>query len=78
MSHSSANATGRLAGIQGGLLGACEASWAIHSGQGSVPNSGQGSVLLLIRVGAIWVAVLIVCEADPKSPGCLFTHDSVP
>ena len=42
------------------------------------PVSGEMNVLLLIRVGAIWVAVLIVCEIDPRSPGCLFTHDSVP
>ena len=50
------------------------------------PVSGEMNVLLLIRVslevpgwmGAIWVAVLIVCEIDPRSLGCLFTHDSVP
>ena len=50
------------------------------------PVSGEMNALLLVRVslevlgwmGAIWVAVLIVCEADPRSPGCLFTHDSVP
>ena len=48
--------------------------------------SVEMNVLLLIRVslevqermGAIWVAVLIVRETDPGSPGCLFTHDSVP
>ena len=48
--------------------------------------SAEMNVFLLVRVslevqermGAIWVAVLIVCEADPRSPGCLFTHDSVP
>ena len=48
--------------------------------------SAEMNVFLLVRVslevqermGAIWVAVLIVCETDPGSPGCLFTHDSVP
>ena len=48
--------------------------------------SGEMNVFLLVRVslevqermGAIRVAVLIACEIDPGSPGCLFTHDSVP
>ena len=48
--------------------------------------SGEMNVLLLVRVslevqeriGVTQAAVLIVCETDPGSPGCLFTHDSVP